>query len=151
MTLESPTYWSPVWVISCISSIKPEPAANSFTIFETILLPSLNLEPHLFEIQLHNTLSPPSSKYLCWDISGEGTSAELMQCVRSRVMQRLPSPAALESCRTALRPSSGRALNCCSPLTLNIFHHILAQHSITCCSTVVCDAQIDSQQYCSHI
>lgn len=50
-------------------------------------------------------------------------------CVRSRVMQSLPSPAAPESCRTALRPSSGRALNCCSPSTPHTFHHMLAQHS----------------------
>lgn len=39
--------------------------------------------------------SPPFFKYLCGDISGEGTSAELMQCVRSRVTQSLTSPAAL--------------------------------------------------------
>lgn len=50
---------------------------------------------HLFKMQL--MLFPPFSKYLCWDISGEGTSAELMQCVRSRVTQSLTSPAALRA------------------------------------------------------
>lgn len=39
--------------------------------------------------------SPPFFKNLCRDISGEGTSAELMQCARSRVTQSLTSPAAL--------------------------------------------------------
>lgn len=39
--------------------------------------------------------SPPFFKYLCRDISGDRTSAELMQCVRSRVTQSLTSAAAL--------------------------------------------------------
>lgn len=75
--------------------------------------PLLNLELHLFKMQLHNMLSPPLSKYLCWDVSGEGTSAELVQCVRSRVTQSLTSPAALQSRRTAAQPSSGRVLCRC--------------------------------------
>lgn len=69
---------------------------------------------------------PPFSKYLCWDISGEGTSAELMQCVRSRASLLLlhSSPAGRHP-----QPTSGQALCCCRPPP-NTFHHILTQYDL---------------------
>lgn len=84
-------------------------------------------------MQLHNTLCPPFSKYYCRDISGEGTSAELMQCVRSIVTQSLLQ----DSTRGILRTSSLLLLLLPqTPLTKYCL-------SITCCSTVY-DAHIDS-------
>lgn len=74
--------------------------------------PFLNLESHLFKMQLMP--SPPFSKYLCWDISGEGTSAELMQRARSRVTQSLTSPC----CTPVLQDGAPRAILRMCPLLL---------------------------------
>lgn len=68
MTVESPTYCSPVWVISCVWSIKLEPAAKSFTICNIFWNNPISLSefgvPHLFDIQLYNMLHlPPPSPF----------------------------------------------------------------------------------------
>lgn len=89
---------------------------------------------------------------MCWDISGEGTSAELTQCVwgaescRVSLLLLHPNPAGRHSGHPQDVP-----LTAALPQPPTLFTTCWHNTVITCCSTLVCDAHIDSRQYCAHI